>query len=226
MRLTVGCAGLALLGLAAAAQRPRAATRAASAVDPPTVLRLPVTSAYYEGKAITLTLAPAADSRRAVLLGPWDFGERVSDPKPRDKRLNFYLACPGRQHHAEGWEEYDHNLIVNALSPEGQSGEWDVYYAIVLDPTLREDLRRERQLLLAAQSRFLPGDLYELDDAPGAAFLRLFLHINDLEDLGPYRRRDGSLPRLILVRAGLAVRASAVSPEPPLAPAAPAPKPQ
>ena len=211
--------------LAAAGQRPHAVARPgpAPATDPPSPPRLPVTSAYYEGKIANLTLTAAADSRRSVLVGPWDFGERISDPKPRDKRLNFYLVCPGRQHHADGWEDYDHNLLVNALSREGQSGEWDVYYAIVLDPALREDVRRERQLILAAQSRFLPGDLYELDDAPGAGFLRLFLHAETLEDLAPYRRRDGSLPRLILMRAGFAVRASAASLEPP---PAPAPKPQ
>ncbi len=227
MRQPAAGAVLALLALAAGAQRPHPMARpGAAGPDPPAPPRLPVTSAYYEGKAVLLALTPAPDPRRAVLLGPWDFGGRVADPKPRDRRLNFYLACPGRQHHAEGWEDYDHNLIVNALSPEGQSGEWDVYYAIALDPALRDDLRREQQLLRAAQSRFLPGDLYEFDDAPGAAFLRLFLHMDDLEDLAPYRRRDGSLPRLILVRAGFAVHASAVSPEPPPAPAAPAPKPQ
>lgn len=196
--------------------------RPAPAADPPP--RLSLTSAYYESKIVNLAITAAPDSRHSVLLGPWDFGERVADPKPRDKRLNLYLACPGRQHHAEGWEDYDHNLIVNALSPEGASGEWDVYYAIVLDPALRDDLRRERQLLLAAQSRFQPGDLYELDDAPGAAYLRLFLHMDDLEDLAPYRRRDGSLPRLVLVRAGFAVRASAASPEPPPAATSPAAK--
>ncbi len=214
---------MAVLALAAAAQRPHPVVRPGSAAvpDPAPPPRLPVTSAYYEGKVVNLTLTAPAASRRSVLLGPWDFGERVSDPKPRDKRLNFYLVCPGRQHHAEGWENYDHNLIVNALSPEGAGGEWDVYYAIVLDPALRDDLRRERQLIFDAQSRFVPGDLYELDDAPGAAFLRLFLRVESLEDLAPYRRRDGSLPRLILARAGFAVHASATSPEPP-----PAPRPQ
>jgi len=219
---TAGWAALVFLALAAAGQRPHPTARLAS-VPGPASPRLPVTSASFEGKSVDLTVTPAADLGRAALVGPWDFGERVSDPKPRDKRLNLYLVCPGRQHHAEGWEDYDHNLVVNALSPEGQSGEWDVYYAIVLDPALREDLRRERQLLLAAQSRFVPGDLYELDDAPGAAFLRLFLHAETLEDLAPYRRRDGSLPRLILVRAGFAVRATAVSPQPPPTPT-PSPK--
>jgi hypothetical protein len=215
VRQTAGCAALAFLVLAAAGQRPHPVARAAPAPAPNPPPRQPVTSAYYEGKLVNLTLDAPADSRRSVLVGPWDFGQRVSDPKPRDKRLNFYLVC---------WEDYDHNLLINALSPEGQSGEWDVYYAIVLDPGLREDVRRERQLILAAQSRFLPGDLYELDDAPGSDFLRLFLHAETLEDLAPYRRRDGSLPRLILVRAGFAVRASAVSPEPPPASAAPAAK--
>lgn len=177
-----------------------------------------MSSAYFDGRTVNFTVTPAADARRSQLLGPWDFGERAADPKPRDRRLNVYLVCPGRQHRLEGWEDYDHNLLVNALSAEGVTGEWDVYYAIVLDPALREDLRRERQMLLAAQSRFVPGDLYELDDAPGAAFLRLFLHMETLEDLAPYRRRDGSLPRLILVRAGFAVHATAASPEPPPGP--------
>jgi len=60
---------------------------------------------------------------------------------------------------------------------------------------------------MSAQQEFTPGDLFEFDDIPGAAFLR-FLGISSLRDLEQYRRPNGKLPQLIIVPAGFAVRAT------------------
>ena len=172
-----------------------------------------VATAYLRNQLVSFNLAPAEKGQQPFSIGPWQFGARVSDRKPRDKRLNLYLVAPGTQHHAEGFEEFDHNDIINALPPEGAVVEWDVYWAIVLDPALREDLRSEQDLIVKAQQEFTPGDLFEFQDVPGQAFLRAFLNVDSLAGLAPYRGNDGRLPRVIIVPAGFAVRASAAPPE-------------
>ncbi|MGH9492706.1 MAG: hypothetical protein ACRD2K_04325 [Terriglobales bacterium] len=177
--------------------------------DPPAQ----VATAYLRNQLVTFSLAPPEQGQQPFSIGPWQFGARVSDRKPRDKRLNLYLVAPGTQHHAEGWEDFDHNDIINALPPEGAVVEWDVYWAIVLDPALRQDLRSEQELIVKAQEGFVPGDLFEFQDVPGQAFLRTFLNIDSLAGLAPYRLKDGQLPRVIIVPAGFAIRASAAPPE-------------
>ena len=172
-----------------------------------------VATAYLRNQLVTFNLAPLQKGQQPFSIGPWQFGARVSDRKPRDKRLNLYLVAPGTQHHAEGYEEFDHNDIINALPPEGVVVEWDVYWAIVLDPALRQDLRSEQQLIVEAQEGFVPGDLFEFHDIPGQAFLRAFLNIDSLAGLAPYRLKDRQLPRVIIVPAGFAIRASAAQPE-------------
>jgi hypothetical protein len=162
---------------------------------------------------VSFNLAPVQRGQQPFSVGPWQFGARVSDRKPRDARLNLYLVSPGTQHQAEGHEDFDHNDVINALPPEGAVVEWDVYWAIVLDPGLREDIRSERELIVEAQEGFTPGDLMEFRDLPGQAFLREFLKMDSLDDLAPYRLNDGRLPRVIIVPAGFAVRASAAPPE-------------
>jgi hypothetical protein len=172
----------------------------------------PASTAYLRNQQVSFYLAPVEKGQRPFSIGPWQFGARVSDRKPRDKRLNLYLVAPGAQHHAEGYEEFDHNDVINALPPADAVVEWDVYWAIVLDPTLNQDLRSEQDLIVEAQNGFVPGDLFEFQDVPGHAFLRTFLGIDSLEGLAPYRRRDGELPRVIIVPAGFAIRASAAPP--------------
>lgn len=172
-----------------------------------------VSGAYLRDQLVHFTLAPLEKGQQPFSVGPWQLGARVSDRKPRDKRLNLYLVCPGTQHHAEGYEEFDHNDIINDLPPEGTVVEWDVYWAIVLDPALRQDLRSEQELIVEAQEGFLPGDLFEFRDIPGQAFLRAFLDIGSLDGLASYRLKDGRLPRVIIVPAGFAIRASAAPPE-------------
>jgi hypothetical protein len=167
-----------------------------------------INNAYFHGTMVAF--APeAVPGTRQARVGPWLLGMRVGDRKPRDERLNVYLVSPGQQHHWEGAPEFDHNLVINVLPAEGVTREFDVFYAIVLDPHLREDIRDERTLLFAAQERFIPGDLYEVEDAPGAPFLRNLLHVDSLDELKQYRDREGSLPRLVVVPAGFAIRATA-----------------
>lgn len=168
-----------------------------------------VSTVYLRNQRVTFHLAPLEKGQQPFSIGPWQFGARVSDRKPRDHRLNLYLVAPGTLHHAEGCEEFDHNDVINALPPEGAVVEWDVYWVIVLDPALREELRSEQELIVEAQKRFAPGDLFEFQDIPGQAFLRAFLDIDSLDALAPYRLNDGQLPRVIIVPAGVAIRASA-----------------
>ncbi len=167
-----------------------------------------VNSAYFQGTTVAFTPESLPGTRQARM-GPWLLGSRVTDPKPRDKRLNVYLVSPGEQHRFPAELEFDHNLVINVLPAEGVTREFDVFYAVVLDPHLREDIRDERTLLFAAQERFIPGDLYEIEDAPGEAFLRNLLHMESLAGLKQYRDHEGSLPRLVVVPAGFAIRATA-----------------
>lgn len=174
-----------------------------------------VSTAYLRGQLVNFNLAPLEKGQQPFTIGPWRFPARVSDRKPRDHRLNLYLVAPGTQHHAEDYPEFDHNDIINALPPEGAVVEWDVYWAIVLDPSLREELRGEQELIVEAQRGFVPGDLFEFQDVPGQAFLRTFLSVDSLDGLVRYRLKDGHLPRVIIVPAGFAIRASAAEPSSP-----------
>lgn len=172
----------------------------------------PLGAVYHEGELVRIEVA---EGGRPFRLGPWRIGARVTDPKPKDQRLNLYLVAPGKQYQLDGQDEFDHNAVVNALPAPGGTREYDVYWAIVLDPRLRADIKHERDLLLAAQASFTPGDLLEFDDLPGHPFLRQFLKIDSLPGLQKFRRADNRLPRLILVPAGLVL--AVTLPEPPAA---------
>lgn len=201
MRARAAISALLLVALAATAQQRR------SQID----------SAYFEGKLVKFQIAPVEKGQRTFMLGPWQFGARIADNKPRDKRLNLYLVAPGKQHEAEGFDHFDHNDVINAIPENGKIVEWDVFWAVVLDPKLKADLRNEHDLLEQAQRRFVPGDLFEFDDIPGREFLRAFLKTDSLARLEKHRGRDRSLPRLIIVPAGFAVRASVEVPDKPAA---------
>jgi len=168
-----------------------------------------IDSAYFEGRLLDFKVAPVERGQRTVRVGPWRFGPRVENPNPRDKRLNLYLVAPGDLHHTAAAPEFDHNDVINALPEDGAMREWDVYWAIVLDPRADEPLRSERELLLLAQQRFVPNDLFEFDDIPGHPFLRAFLKTGSMRDLDRFRDRRRTLPRLLIVPAGFAVRAAA-----------------
>ena len=159
-------------------------------------------TAYYEGQPVQIAFEPAAKGQRTLDYGPWQLGISSRNERPRDHRLNLYVVIPGAQHHTEGWDEYDHNMIVNAVPESEDAVEWDVYWVLVLDPHLRTDLRSERDLLLIAQDHFTPGDLFEFDDIPARAVLRDYLHISGIAGLAQFRQKDGSLPRILVLPAG------------------------
>lgn len=164
-------------------------------------------SAYHDGTIIQF--APETPiSGRTASLGPWTIGKRLPEEKPLDKRLNLYVVIPGKQYHSPTSPEYDHDLIVNTLTHD-QAREWDIYWCFVLDPRLENDFRSEHDVLVAAQQSFRPADLFDVEDIPGHDVLREKTGIQLLADLGHYRHKDRSLPRLLIVPAHLAVRATA-----------------
>ena len=88
----------------------------------------------------------------------------------------------------------------------------------VLDPHVRDDITTERELLVLAQQRWLPGDLFEFDDVPAADALRELSQADHVTDLWQWHRKkkDDTLPRVVIMPAGFAVRgALALPPEPP-----------
>ncbi len=170
-----------------------------AAAPPP---RPAMPAAYFEGQVVSISFQRPARGQRVLDFGPWQLGISTRNERPRDRRLNLYVVVPGTQHHADGWEGYDHNMIVNAVPDSDQPVEWDVYWVLVLDPDLREDLRSERELLVTAQERFLPGDLLEFGDIPSSVVLRNYLHIDSLPGLEQFRQKDGTLPRILLLPAG------------------------
>ena len=164
--------------------------------------------AYHNGGDIVF--APEkTGSRHMASFGPWNLGERLSDGKPADKRLNLYVVVPGGQYHSAGHSEYDHNRVVNKYTVDGKVREWDIFWCFILDPALTTDLRSERELLLAKQQMFRPADLFDITDVPAHSAMADKLGIFTYADLKRFRRKDGSLPRLIIVPAHLAVRATA-----------------
>jgi hypothetical protein len=173
-----------------------------------------VTHAYLESVPVPIEFVQPQGKTRPFALGPWRFGAKVTSPakgtpeKPHDKRLNMYIVVPGAQQRSAIADDFDHTLIINAKSPaEGAETEFDVYYAVVLDPNLRAEVNTETKLLLAAQEDFRPSDLFALEDVPCARFLGRVLHIDSIADLRRFRKRNGSLPRLAILPAGFALRA-------------------
>jgi hypothetical protein len=158
-------------------------------------------------------------------------GGLSSDHRPKDHRPNLYVVTPGlQQRTGKGPEELSFNLVLNSLPASAQPVEWDVYWAIVLDPALRppldtvpvsdnqllsgqQDITSERELILATQDGFVPGEQFEFHQIPGATMLRECLHIDSLAGLNQFRSSDGSLPRLLIVPSGRVIRAGAFLPQ-------------
>src|SRR5258707_56412 len=61
----------------------------------------------------------------------------------------------------------------------------------------------------AKHQTFRPATLIDFKDIPSHALMAERLSIKSMADLKPYRRRDGSLPQLLILPAHLAVRATA-----------------
>ncbi len=169
-----------------------------------------VYSAYYEGLPVSLSLSRAGRGQASFAFGSWRLGARLPSGRGSDRRPNLYLVFPGDQHQAESGDECDHNAVLGAMPLEERAFEWDVFWAVVLDPRLGRNLRSERDLLVAAQNTFAPTDVLEFDDLPAAGFLRDIMRWDSLLDLAPYRRKDGGLPRVLILPAGYAIRAGKV----------------
>ncbi len=165
---------------------------------------------YHEGAYILFT-PELTGSRRLAKFGPWDLGERLSssDDQPRDKRLNLYVVLPGGQYRSPDHPEYNHTLVVNKYTVDGKPREWDVFWCLVLDPSLQVDLRGERELLVAAHQRFRTEDKFQIRQVPAHAVMAEKLSVTTTEGLERFRHKDGSLPRLLIVPAHLALRATA-----------------
>ncbi len=172
--------------------------------------KLHLDQAYFNGHLVTLHSPAIEKGERVLIVGPWNLGPKVS-PKPDDKRPNLYFVAPGTQHEVEEHPEYDHNEILS-LAPD-EPRDFDVYFAVVLDPALQEDFTTEQQLILAAQQRFTPGEDFTFEQIPAAPFLKAVSKIGSLDDLQKFRRKDGSLPRMAIITAHFAVRFSAENPE-------------
>ena len=165
-------------------------------------------SVYHDGDDLIFT-PDIASTRKLASLGPWNLGERLRDGKPADKRLNLYVVLPGMQYRTAGKAEYDHNLVVNKYTVDGKARDWDVFWCFILDPSVRADLRSERELLIDKQQTFRPADLFDIRDIPSHAVMSELLGVKSMADLRRYRHKDGTLPRLLILPARLAVRGTA-----------------
>lgn len=183
----------------------------------PKMIEIPAQPVFYSGVELKFIPESPARRQRIVNVGPWTIGARVGDGKPSDKRLNLYIVAPGKQYQLSDYPEFNHNLVINAVPKEDKQAEYDVWWALVLDPTLEADFQDEHELILAAQGRFEPSRDYDVKQAPSFAILQRFLKIHDNTDLEEYFREDKTLPRVLIVPAKFAIRASVESmpvPEP------------
>src|SRR5262249_39239211 len=112
---------------------------------------------YHDGSRMLFTMHDTGTHRMAKY-GRWDLGGRVKDEKLRDRRLNLYVVVPGRQYRSLLHRRYNHTLVINKYTVDGKPREWDIFWCLVLDPSLRSDLRSEHDLLVAAQETFRPPD--------------------------------------------------------------------
>lgn len=161
---------------------------------------------YHDGSRMLFT-PQATGTHRSATLGRWGLGERLHDEKLRDKRLNLYVVLPGKQYKSFLHSRYNHTLVINKYAIDGKPRDWDIFWCLVLDPKLHTDLRSEHDLLVAAQQRFRPTESFKIRRIPAHAAMADELRVTNVDDLQQFRAKDGSLPRLLIVPAHLAVRA-------------------
>ncbi len=166
--------------------------------------KLHLDQAYYDGRVVNLKVTPLKRGEHPRVVGPWYFGPRI-DARPSDKRPNLYIVVPGSLHEIENGQEYDHNEILSAV-PDDES-DFDVWWVVVLDPSLQQQFHSEKELIMAAQQEFRPAADLTFDDVPGAPLLKNVLHVRDLSGLDKYRRPSGELPRVAIVNAHFSIRA-------------------
>lgn len=170
---------------------------------------------YFDDRPVQLVFARTPHAQAAFKFGPWELDAHVSHENPKDPRPNLYIVAPGDQYTSEQAPAFDHTEIISTIPVKAEPREWDVYWAIVLDPALHEMFHSERQLLLATQDGFNIAADFNLDRVPSIAFLRDFLHMQSVDDLARFRRPDGTLPRVVIVPARLSIKATAVDPQAP-----------
>ena len=168
--------------------------------------------AYHDGEKVVFSPEHTGTNRMASF-GPWNLGERLTEGKPSDNRLNLYVVVPGGQYHSAAKPEYDHNRVVNKYTVDGKVREWDIFYCFVIDPRLNSDLRSETDLLVAAHQTFTPADLFDISDVPSNSMLAEKLGVSSMAELRRYRRKGGGLPRVLIMPARIAVRATAEQPD-------------
>lgn len=161
--------------------------------------------AYFGGELVKIESVPVPGTRPLVV-GPWNLGPKVN-AKPSDKRPNMYFVSPGTQHQISGRPEFNHNEVLSAV-PKNES-DFDVWWVVVLDPTMKEEFTSEQQIILATQQTFVPGVDFDFNEIPSVGFLKTFLKVHDVEGLDRFKRPEGDLPRVAIVRAGFTVRAQA-----------------
>jgi hypothetical protein len=166
---------------------------------------------YHDGSRMLFT--PKTGTLRTAKLGRWDLGERLNDEKLREKRLNLYVVFPGEQYTSLFNSRYNHTLVINKYAANGKPREWDVFWCLVLDPRLRRDLHSERELLMATQQRFRPGNDFKFRRIPSHNVLADKLKITNVKGLRRFRSKDGSLLRLLIIPAHLALRATTTKTE-------------
>jgi hypothetical protein len=123
--------------------------------------------------------------------------------------LNLYVTSPGTEYLVDGGAPFGFNCLLNALPKAGGETEWDVYWAVVLDPALTQEIRSERDLLLDTQAEFPPAPDFTLEQAPGYELLRRYVRVTSIKELDQYRRKSGELPRVLIVPAHIMLKASA-----------------
>jgi len=170
-----------------------------------------VTTAYFSDAEVQVQ--PSLQAGKTFSYGPWALGAIVHDDKASDHRFNLYVIVPGAQHQAPPpADEFNHSVLLNSAGETADKDPgWDVFWVVVLDPDLNQEIRSERELLLLGQSYFVPSDLYQPEDAPGHSLLRQLGFVS-LNDLARFRRDDGALPRIVLLSAGMAVKMNVIPP--------------
>ncbi|MBV8207592.1 MAG: hypothetical protein JO041_12430 [Acidobacteria bacterium] len=179
------------------------------AAGPPRQVR----SAYFEGQLVPFEAQHETLITRSFSIGPWRFGRR-EHTNPRDGRLNLYISAPGSQYAVDGAAAFSFNCIINAVPKPGSEVEWDVYWAVALDPALTEEIRGEQALLIDTQAEFAPAPDFTVEQAPGHELLRRYLRVATVDDLDKYRRKSGELPRVLIVPARIMLKASAGEKQP------------
>ena len=203
-RKTQGLVVVAICAAVAVSAQAQAPKTKAKPTPKPVPKALRVNEAFFAGRAVKFQSPPEGKASRALVVGPWNFGDKVS-PGNNDMRPNLYFVFPGTQHRAEGRPDFDNNAVLSAVPKDASN--FDVYWVVVLDPTVDQDFTSEQQIIVATQATFDPPENFPFEQIPSAGFLRTFLKVSDLAGLERFKRPDGDLPRVAIVPAKLTIKA-------------------